>query len=80
MSLFWVSMGVFPTVFNVLGGDNGAFAEVVKAYDPVRFGSIIVDREGTDNSVRHDPENNVFVYSESREYGGLSSTMVRSSE
>lgn len=80
VSQFWVSLGVYPTVFNVLGGDNGAFAEVVKAYDPVRFGSIIVDREGTDNSVRHDPENNVFVYSESREYAGLSSTMVRSSE
>ena len=80
VSQFWGSLGVYPTIFNVLGGDNGAFAEVVKAYDPVRFGSIIVDRDGTDNSVRHDPESNVFVYSDSREYAELSSTMVRSSE
>ena len=37
VSQFWGSLGVSPTVFNVLGGDNGAFAEVVKAYDPVRL-------------------------------------------
>ena len=77
VSGLWGSYGLHPTVFNVVGGDNAGFSEVVKAYDPARFGSVIVDRAGTDSVRLHDPGNNVFVYSAGREYSHFSSTLVR---
>lgn len=77
VSELWGSHGLHPTVFNVVGGDNAVFSEVVKAYDPACFGSVIVDRAGTDSGRLHDPGNNVFVYSASREYSHFSSTLVR---
>ena len=77
VSGLWGSHGLHPTVFNVVGGDNAGFSEVVKAYDPARFGSVIVDRAGTDSARLHDPGNNVFVYSAGREYPHFSSTLVR---
>ena len=73
----WGSHGLHPTVFNVVGGDNAVFSEVVKAYNPARFGSVIVDRAGADSARMHDPGNNVFVYSAGREYPHFSSTLVR---
>lgn len=73
----WGSHGLHPTVFNVVGGDNAGFSEVVKSYDPARFGSVIVDRTGTDSARLHDPGSNVFVYSTGREYSHFSSTLVR---
>lgn len=77
VSGLWGSHGLHPTVFNVVGGDNAGFSEVVKAYDPAHFGSVIVDRAGTDSARLHDPRNNVFVYSAGREYSHFSSTRVR---
>lgn len=77
VSGLWGSYGLHPTVFNVVGGDNAGFSEVVKAYDPARFGSVLVDRAGTDSVRLHDPGNNVFVYSAVREYPHFSSTLVR---
>lgn len=77
VSELWGSHDLHPTVFNVVGGDNAGFSEVVKAYDPARFGSVIVDRAGTDSARLHDPGSNVFVYSAGREYSHFSSSLVR---
>lgn len=77
VSELWGSHDLHPTVFNVVGGDNASFSEVVKAYAPARFGSVIVDRAGTDSARLHDPGSNVFVYSAGREYSHFSSSLVR---
>lgn len=77
VSELWGSHDLHPTVFNVVGGDNAGFSEVVKAYAPARFGSVIVDRAGTDSARLHDPGSNVFVYSAGREYSHFSSSLVR---
>lgn len=77
VSELWGSYGLHPTIFNVVGSDNANFVEVVKAYDPERFGSVIIDRASTDSVRLHDPRNNVFVYSVGRKYSNFSSTLVR---
>jgi cytidylyltransferase len=76
----WQQHGVSPVVFNVVGSDNALFAEVVAAYDPAGFGTVVVETGHQEEfPVREDADRNILVCGRGgRKYASLSSTTVRS--
>lgn len=74
----WREKGCAPVVFNVVGSDNSLFADVVAAYSPHEFGTVVVESRGKRSSVREDAGRNIFVRPQAgRKQAMLSSTLVR---
>ena len=76
----WQQHSMSPVVFNVVGSDNALFAEVVAAYDPAGFGTVVVETGHQEEfPVREDADRNILVCGRGgRKYASLSSTTVRS--
>lgn len=76
----WQQHGVSPVVFNVVGSDNALFAEVMAAYDPAGFGTVVVETGHQEEiPVQEDAGRNILVCDrEGRKYASMSSTTVRS--
>lgn len=78
----WQQHSMSPVVFNVVGSDNALFAEVVAAYNPAGFGTVVVEKGSQEEGlspVKEDTSRNILVCGRGgRKYASMSSTAVRS--